>query len=35
MRYWNEVYVQYATFEKTSNLGRVEDDNNSFIIDYF
>ena len=35
MRYWNEVYVQYATFEKTSNLGRVEEDNNSFIIDYF
>ena len=35
MRYWNEVYVQYATFEKTSNLGRVEEDNNSFIVDYF
>jgi carbamoyl-phosphate synthase large subunit len=36
MRYWNEVYVQYATFEKTSKIGKIEDDdNNSFIIDYF
>ena len=34
MRYWNEVYVPYATFEKTSNMGKVED-NDSFIIDYF
>ncbi|MFL6456178.1 MAG: ATP-grasp domain-containing protein [Nitrososphaeraceae archaeon] len=35
MRYWNEVYVQYATYEKTSNTRKIEDDNNSFIIDYF
>ena len=36
MRYWNEVYVQYATFEETSKIGKIEhEDNNSFIIDYF
>ena len=35
MRYWNEVYVQYDTYEKTSNAGKIKDDNNSFIIDYF
>ncbi|HJT47083.1 MAG TPA: ATP-grasp domain-containing protein [Nitrososphaeraceae archaeon] len=36
MRYWNEVYVQYATYEKTSTTGKVENGNdNSFVLNYF
>ena len=45
MRYWNEVYVQYSTYEKTLNTGKVENNNNdtidtkttgdSFILNYF
>jgi len=35
MRYWDEVYVQYATYEKTSNNGRVENNNDSFTLNYF
>ena len=37
MRYWNEVYIQYATYEKASLTGKVEnnDNTNSFIFNYF
>lgn len=34
MRYWNEVYVPYSTYEKTRDTGRVEKAD-SFIPDYF
>ena len=34
MRYWNEVYIPYSTYEKTLSAGRVKD-NDSFIISYF
>jgi carbamoyl-phosphate synthase large subunit len=34
MRYWNEVYVPYALYEKTSSTGRVQKDG-SFVPDYF
>ena len=34
MRYWNEVYVPYSTYEETHNTGRVEKAD-SFIPDYF
>lgn len=43
LRYWNEVYVQYATYKKVDSTGKVENFNNdgninkgdSFILDYF
>jgi carbamoyl-phosphate synthase large subunit len=35
MRYWDEVYVQYPTYEKTSNNGKVENNNDSFTLNYF
>jgi carbamoyl-phosphate synthase large subunit len=43
LRYWNEVYVQYATYENTHLTGKVENisshnynnNNNSFILNYF
>jgi carbamoyl-phosphate synthase large subunit len=41
LRYWNEVYVQYATYENTHLTGRVGNtsnsnyNNNSFILNYF
>jgi carbamoyl-phosphate synthase large subunit len=34
MRYWNEVYVPYATYEKTNNMGKVSN-SDSFIMNYF
>jgi carbamoyl-phosphate synthase large subunit len=34
MRYWNEVYVPYSTYEKTLTARRVKE-NDSFIINYF
>ncbi len=34
MRYWNEVYVPYPLYEKTSSSGRVQKDG-SFVPDYF
>jgi carbamoyl-phosphate synthase large subunit len=34
MRYWNEVYVPYSTYEKTLAARRVNE-NKSFIINYF
>lgn len=34
MRYWNEVYINYSTYEKTLNAGRI-DGVNSFIHNYF
>jgi carbamoyl-phosphate synthase large subunit len=34
MRYWNEVYIPYSSYEKTLSAGRVKD-NDSFIISYF
>ena len=34
LRYWNEIYVPFATFEETFNSGRV-DDNDSYRLDYF
>ena len=33
MRYWNEVYVPYALYEKASRDGRIE--KGSFVPDYF
>jgi carbamoyl-phosphate synthase large subunit len=33
MRYWNEVYVPYALYEKASRGGRIE--KGSFVPDYF
>jgi carbamoyl-phosphate synthase large subunit len=33
MRYWNEVYVPYALYEKGSRSGKIE--NGSFVPDYF
>lgn len=35
MRYWDEVYIQYSTYEKTSNNGKVENNNDSFRLNYF
>jgi carbamoyl-phosphate synthase large subunit len=46
MRYWNEVYVQHSTYEKTLNTGKVENNDDddtidtkttgdSFILNYF
>ena len=32
MRYWNEVYVSYALYEKASR-GKIE--KGSFVLDYF
>ncbi|HYL65648.1 MAG TPA: ATP-grasp domain-containing protein [Nitrosopumilaceae archaeon] len=34
MRYWNEVYVPYSTYEKTNRMGKVSN-SDSFIPDYF
>lgn len=34
MRYWNEVYVPYSTYEMTQKVGKVEKVN-SFTVDYF
>jgi carbamoyl-phosphate synthase large subunit len=34
MRYWNEVYINHSTYEKTLNTGRI-DGINSFIHSYF
>ena len=34
MRYWNEVYVPYPVYEKTSSSGRVQKEC-SFVPDYF
>jgi len=34
MRYWNEVYVPYALYERTSGIGRVQVDE-AFVVDYF
>ena len=34
MRYWNEVYLPYATYEKTKNVGKVSN-SDSFILNYF
>jgi carbamoyl-phosphate synthase large subunit len=34
MRYWNEVYINYSTYEKTLNAGRINGIN-SFIHNYF
>ncbi|HWY36703.1 MAG TPA: ATP-grasp domain-containing protein [Nitrosopumilaceae archaeon] len=34
MRYWNEVYVPYSTYEKTNKMGKVSN-SDSFIPDYF
>jgi len=34
MRYWNEVYVPYAIYEKTNNTGKVSN-SDSFILNYF
>ena len=34
MRYWNEVYVPYSTYEMTHKTGKAENVN-SFIVDYF
>ena len=35
MRYWDEVYVPYATYENISNNGKVENNNDSFTLNYF
>ena len=36
LRYWNEVYIRYSTYQKTSNTGRIDANNsNSFILNYF
>jgi carbamoyl-phosphate synthase large subunit len=36
MRFWNEVYLPYSTYEKVSSIGKVETTHqNSFIADYF
>jgi len=34
LRYWNEIYVPFVTFEETLYNGRV-DDNDSYRLDYF
>ena len=34
MRYWNEVYVPYDTYEKTNNMGKVSN-SDSLILNYF
>src|SRR5579864_8095416 len=34
MRYWNEVYVPYSTYEKTDNMGRISN-SDSFTMNYF
>ncbi|HEV2192365.1 MAG TPA: ATP-grasp domain-containing protein [Nitrosopumilaceae archaeon] len=34
MRYWNEVYIPYSTYEKTHSTGKIENAD-SFIPDYF
>ncbi|MGC2681978.1 MAG: ATP-grasp domain-containing protein [Candidatus Nitrosopolaris sp.] len=34
MRYWNEVYTDFHTYEKARSTGRVGD-NNSFTLNYF
>ena len=34
MRYWNEVYIPYSTYEKASNTGRIVN-SDSFIHNYF
>ena len=34
MRYWNEVYVPYSTYEKVER-DKIIEENNSFIPDYF
>ena len=34
MRYWNEVYTDFDTYEKTRNTGRVGN-NDSFTLNYF
>jgi carbamoyl-phosphate synthase large subunit len=36
MRYWNEVYIPMATYEKTISKGETrKDENDSFMVDYF
>ena len=36
MRYWNEVYIPMATYEKTISEGETrKDENDSFMVDYF
>ncbi len=36
MRYWNEVYIPYSTYEKVPSIGKVETNHqDSFIADYF
>lgn len=34
MRYWNEVYVPYDTYEKANNMGKVSN-SDSLILNYF
>jgi carbamoyl-phosphate synthase large subunit len=34
MRYWNEVYTDFPTYQKARSTGRVRN-NNSFILNYF
>jgi carbamoyl-phosphate synthase large subunit len=35
MRYWNEVYIPSIVYEKASTNGRVENNNGSFMLNYF
>ena len=34
MRYWNEVYVPYSTYEEAANRGRT-DGKDSLVSEYF